>query len=446
MNDLNDDIILNLWKNKYYNGKLTNINHIVNLFLRNKKIEDVLKNNIMRIFNLSCEKDFNDFIKYYIGRLTKIIYKNASNKSKILYGGECIKKFNKKEGDIIKFKKFQSLTDNIYSAYEFSKDVDNKCNRILFVIHMPSGSMYKKTTNNKEVYNMEHNVIISTEYREYIIIPQSEYKIIDISNYDNFKIVKLVLIKQIDIKFDIVKSIEDKNLTELKKDIEKNKQLINSLNKMEKYKVNNQIYELLLTNIDNYYNINNPEIVKIINDINKKNIIEKTDKLKEYGIEIDEFSVYFDQSSYIKELKTFKKLQELKFKKYNGKLYTGFYNINKDMDKPKFIELLNNKKKGEFNEIIQSRLTKDYYIYDDIDNKMMQTSTIKKDTESILQYYKYIVELKLNNVKICVANDINNSNQKFILIIPPIKYNFLNKTEFYNKHNQKCYKYVVEIN
>lgn len=451
---MNEKKILALWQYPEHNKTLVNFYKIVNDFLLVGKSKVKINAEILRAFKCSNKTQFIAFIEKYINNLTKLLYDTKFVVGTILYRGEFRKKFQYNVDDIITYNTFHSTTSCINFAYGFSQNFREKGIRLLFIIYYPTDSHYKKL-NEMITYNNEEKITGYQDEHEYLIPPNSYYQIIKKEKIlDDVIVIKMKLILQEKIIIgnnknygnhenksidkEKIKIFDDKNLTKIIKQFAKYNNEINKMEKYESFSVKNNIYELLFdSNKDEILSV---DVDKILNLIKDKNKIPKSimDKIKDLGIGYYDYEIK-NQDEYIEKIKNLKKLKNVKFKCLrHGKLFAGFFNVDNLLNEEKFIKQIKKNKIGKWNGIINTRLEPDYYIGDHL-YRSDASFTLEKNDKKVTQYCKYIFEMNIKNVKICIAKNIKHLYQTFVLMIPNFKYEIIDINPINNKFGQKCY-------
>jgi hypothetical protein len=453
--------IIDLWQNPDYNETYINFYSLVNKYLRG--IEFEVKSEWLVAMKLQSKKDFYDFIIYYINKLTNIIYKNVSLEKKIFYRGENRKNFNYKVGDVLFYSTFQSVSTSISTAYKFSESVSNT--KLLFAIEIPSGFYYKQLHTRLKIYNYKDKITKIIDEKEYIIMPNSYYVILEINKiYNNVNLIKTRLCEQkyyqiinselykqedITIKNKNYKNFNSKELNNFIIKSLKYQKMINTLNSMKDYQINRDFYlEMENENFSNMFNIDIDSINLTINKINDFNIKETYEQIKKLGIGYYDYELN-SIDKYRKKIDRINILINTDFKKIDRlTVYAGLKNIDETFKKPEFIELIKSKKIGEefvYDKIIKSNLEIDKFLYNDIYNNDYPHTKIKKNNSTKLIYYKYIFQFNLTNVKIslCTTHPFEYYNN--IILIPNYKMKIIKKIKKDNKYKLSYILYIIDI-
>jgi len=459
--EINYSKVIDLWQNPDYNETFINFYSLVNKYLRGTKIE--VKSEWLTALKLQSTKDFYDFLTYYINKLTNIIYKNVSSEKKIFYRGEARKIFNYKVGDILFFSTFQSVTTSISTAYKFSESVTDT--KLLFVIEIPKGFHYKALHTKLKYYDYKEKITQIIDEKEYIIMPNSYYMILEKTKiYNNVNLIKLKLCQQkyyqitdsklYDAENIILKNDNPNNFStrELNKFMEKSfkyQQMINVLMSMKDYQINKKYYnELNDDESDNIFNLDMDLINKINEQITSYNTKEKLEEIKSLGLGYYDYHLK-NISKYKKKIEAINIIINTDFKKIdNFAVYSGFYNIDSHFKKPKFIEFLKNKKTGEefeYDKIIISHLEAGKFLYEDIYNNDYPHRKMKKGNNTKLVYYRYLIKLNLKNIKICVCSTHYFEYTNNVILIPKYKMTIIKKTKKYNRHDLPYILYEIDL-
>jgi hypothetical protein len=460
--DMTQNQIINLWQNPDYNEKFINFYSLVSKYLRGIKFE--VKDEWLIGLKLDSKRDFDNFMIYYINKLTNIIYKNVSVKKRIFYRGEHRKNFNYQKGDILFYSTFQSVSDSISTAFKFA-ETDNKDIKLLFVIEIPVGFHYKSLSTQLKTYDYKEKLIYLIDEKEYIVMPNTYYVIVDkFQIYNNVNVIKIRLYHQeyhqiIDselYKEDKIFPQPDKfknfNSGELNKFVRKSikyQKMINILKSMKDYKIGKYFYyEMNDYNNLNMFNLDMSKINLIVEQINESNIKTKAEEIKKLGLG------YYDSqiknvSKYKTSIERINILLNTEFKTINNLVvYGGFYNVDTLFKKPEFIEYIKNKKineEFEYKNILITHLEADKFLYGDIYNNDYPYKKVKKGNNTKLMYYKYLVKFYLSNVKICVSSTHDFEYKNNIILIPNYRMKIIEKNNKVNNFDLPYVEYKINL-
>jgi hypothetical protein len=454
--------IINLWQNPDYNEQFINFYSLVNKYLR--RIEITIKDEWLVGLKLNSKKDFYDFMIYYINKLTNIIYKNISIKTEIFYRGEYRKSFNYKKGDVLFYSTFQSVTKSISTAFKFAQSTPPDI-KILFVIEIPKGFHYKILSTRLKTYDYKQKITYMTDEKEYIVMPNTYYIIVDkFQIYNNVNVIKINLYHQeyyqieneelYKPKIENQNSYKIKNFNcgELNKFIKKNvkyQKMILILNSMPDYKINKLFYkELNDYNNSNIFNLDMSLINQLITYTNESNIKNNAEEIKVLGLGYYDYQLK-NVSKYKKRILRVNILLNTDFKIIkNLTVYAGYYNINDSFKNPDFIEWIKNKKINEefdYSQILITHLVADKFLYNDIYNGDYPHQKIKKINNTKIMYYKYVVKFYLTNIKICICSTHNFEKDNNIILIPNYKMKIIEKNKKLNKFDLSYIEYKIHL-
>lgn len=460
--ELTNNKIIELWQNPDFNDKFINYYTKVNKYLRGIKID--INEETLKILKLNSIKDFYDFMNYYINKLTNIIYKNPSIEKQIFFRGENRKNFNYEIGDVIFYSTFQSVSSSISTAFKFSRGSKNS-SKLLFVIEIPKNFYYKMLTTKLKLYNLKNNVTEYIDEKEYLIIPNTYYVIVDkYIIYGNTNVIKLRLFyqdyyqiynnvlyqeKNILPKHNDYKNFNSKELNNFIILSKKYQKTIDFLNSLNSYKINIKYYEELeKVNSDDLFNIDIEKINNKLALINQYNFKEIAEEIKKLGIGYYE-SELKNMIKYKERIGRINLLLKTNFN-YISKItvYAGYYNYDRTFKIPEFIKIIKSKNVNEFfeyNKILRTNYTIDNFLYSDIFNKDSPNNKIKKNTKTSLLYYKYIIQFNVLNTKICVCDVHEYKNNDNIILIPNFKMEIKNIKNMINKYNLKYIYYEINL-
>jgi hypothetical protein len=460
--EIKNNKIIELWQNPDFNDEFINFYLLVNRYLRGLQIE--IKDKWLKILKLNSTQDFYDFMIYYINKLTNIIHKNISTKKRIFYRGEFRKNFNYHIGDTIFYSTFQSVSSSISTAFKFSQGSKNDIN-LLFVIEIPENFCYKELNTKLKLYNYKEKVTEYIDEKEFLIMPNSYYVIVDkFIIYNNTNAIKMrmyhqdfhkienkelykekyLLINKKDTKN--FQSSELNNFVSLTKKYQKNIDYLNSLNS---YKIFYKFYDILQNpNLDNLFNLNMIDIEKKLLEIDVTNIKEIAEEIKKLGIGYLEYEIR-NLKKYEEKINNIKLILNTQFNIINKlTVYSGYYNYNNLFKTPDFIELLNRKKineEFEYNKILVGHNTIDKYLYKDIYNQDPPNNKIKKNNKTSLLYYKYLIKYEAINVKLCVSDIHEYKNDDYIILIPNFKMKIIKNKKILNDYKLPCIYYEIML-
>jgi hypothetical protein len=461
---LKDNKVIELWQNPYFSDNFVNFYLFVNEFLRGR-ISNQLEKKFLKLFKLNTESEFIDFLIYFVNKLTNIIYKNVSTKTKYFYRGEIRKEFNHNIGDTIFYPTFQSVTKSISTAHNFTfTDVQIK---LLFVIEIPKGFHYKKLDTKLTIYDKKTNITKFFDEKEYLIMPNSYYIIIDkFIIYKNIHIIKLVMVHQdyhtiTNDDFYIYKNISANindyknfntdlltNFIKLSKEHEKNVLYLNT-NIFEDFVINYVFYDILkMPAMNNMFKLDMQQIHYELSKLDDSNIKEIYENIKNLGVGYYDFE--------LKEIDKYKsKIMAIDFiLKTNFNLikkltvFCGYKNYTDTYSVPKFIKFLKKQKLNEeftYSKILQTETSLDYYLYNSIFNHDYPVYNIKKDNQTELLYYKYLIQFNLKNTKICVNNLHDYETDDFIILIPNFKMKIINIQNISNRFGMNCEYFTIDV-
>ena len=459
--EMTQNQMIELWQNPDYNETFIDFYSLVNKYLRKTEIE--VKSEWLVALKLHSNKDFYDFLVYYINKLTNIIYKNVSTEKKIFYRGENRKSFNHRVGDILYYPTFQSVSTSISTAYKFSESVTGT--KLLFVIEIPSGFYYKPLYTHLKMHNYKEKITQIINEKEYIIMPNSYYVILEKNKiYGDVNVIKLRLCEQkyyqitnsklyepeeLILKNDKIKNFNSKELNNFINDSVKYQQMVNVLISMKEYQIHRNFYnEMNNDELSNIFNVDIVSINKISAQISNLNIKEKLDEIKNLGIG------YYDHeltkiSKYKKKLDRINIIINADFKRMDKMtVYAGFYNLTNKFKKPDFIEFINKKKSGEefeYDKILTTNLELSKFLYEDIYNNDYPHRKLKKNNITKLVYYKYLVKFNLKNVKLCVCSSHSFESYNNIILIPNYKIKITEKIKKNNKYELPYILYKIDL-
>lgn len=459
-NELTQSEIINLWQNPDYNEKFINFYLLVNKYLRGMTLE--VKDEWLIGLKLNSKKDFNDFMIYYINKLTNIIYKNVSVEKKIFYRGEHRKNFNYQIGDTLFYSTFQSVSTSISTAFKFG-EIDNRDVKLLFIINIPEGFHYKSLTTRLKTYNYKEKITYLIDEKEYIVMPNTYYVIVDkFKIYNNVNVIKIRLYRQEyhqiinselyreDNKLPKPEKMLNFNSPELNKFIKKSvryQKMINKFNSMKSYQIGKYFYcEMNDYNNSNMFNLDMSVINKIVEEIDESNIKNKAEEIKKLGLGYYDYQIK-NISKYKKRIERINILLNTQFKIINNLIvYAGFYNINTLFKKPEFIEYIKNKKineEFEYKNILITHLEADKFLYKDIYNNDYPYKKLKKGNNTKLMYYKYLVKFYLSSVKICVSSTHDFEYKNNIILIPNYRMKIIEKNCKINNFDLSYIEYKI---
>jgi len=466
--DYSNEEIIGLWQNPDYNKKYLDLYKLVNMYLLNKEFK--IKQEYLDAIKVNSNEEFYDFLNYYINKLSNIIAKNISDKDIILYRGEARHEFNYGIGDVIFYPTFHSASSSISVAYKFAEcwniEIDKPCVKILYVFDLPAKSYYKKLDTLLQTYNYDHNITYLIDEKEYLIIPNSYYVIVDKQIiYNNVIVIKMKLIFQ-DIKKDnkdfksyvplkLIPTNEqldyftDKKLDHFKQLTENYSDMVNIILSMSEYNVSIDIYDILyLEKYSNLFNLDIKQIYKLSKDINEINIKNIAKRIRKLGIEYTNYELS-NSKNYIKKIDTMYNIISYNFKIINDiNLYVGFNNINRLFEEDTFIKKiskLNTNDRLIWDQILVTQLIPSKYYYNDIYNDDYPRMNIIKDNKKVLRYYSHVIEFVIDKAKICICNNHYHDFENNIIIIPKNNCILLSKEIKYNKFNLQYNYYKISL-
>jgi hypothetical protein len=460
--ELKHNQIIELWQNPDFNSKFLNFYVIVNKYLRGLELE--IKPEWLSILKLHSKTDFTEFMIYYVNRLTTIIYKNLSTTKRIFYRGENRKNFYQGIGDVLFYSTFQSVSSSLSVAYKFAESHE-KVIKILFVMEIPEKNHYKELTTKLKLYNYKKKITTIIDEKEYLIMPNSYYVIVDKFNiYNDITIVKLKLIKQdyFQIKNNELyeqqtiipkqKDYKNFNSSELNNFIKLSqiyKKMIDKLNSLNLYKIDITFYqEIYDSNNNNLFNLDMELINNIVSQIDDLNIRKKAEEIKNIGLgyynnqikKITEYKKHIDRINLI--VKTdFNSIKYLE-------VYAGYYNINTAFKIPEFIEFLKKQKfnqEFEYSKILITNLESNKFLYNDIYNADYPRKKLKNNNNTKQIYYKYLIKFELFNTKICVCSEHFYENDNNVILIPNFKMKITEIKDLYNKFELPYILYKISV-
>ncbi len=444
-----EDNILSIWQNEFYNEIHLALYSIVNKYLWTGKI--VISETILEQLKTN-RKDFEIFLIKYINELINILYKKKRN-SIILYRGETRENFDIKVNDVLIYNNFHSTCDNISFALGFSEMYvkPNKSNQnIIMVFELPDGSHYKKLSKTLIHYNKKYDVTYYIDEFEYLIPPNCYYRVTAI--YDlprQIKIVKAKLILQErfnlvnniiytnkEIKYEELDDFEDESTENFIYEFERYDKMIEVLNRMEKYHIDDDIY-YILSNNEKLFTIDFENIKQIASTTTIENYKDNLKILQKLGLHTWNKKLNDELESYVKGIQYFGFYNLDNFKRIsNFKLYMGIENVTNSLKEPKFIEKIKNNKTGTIDKILYCEIAPDCYLYNCPYNDYKPNIQIQKDKIKITQYTKYIIEFMLFDVKIAISDNIKWRYDTTVLLIPNYKYNLRNIVKNRNKFEE----------
>ena len=455
--------IISLWQNPYYSNILLNFYNIINRYLNGGGI--IISEKILDELNL-IKEEFEEFTIKYINSLTNILYKNPKD-SIILYRGETRSDIDIKLHDILLYKNFHSTTDSISFGFKFSLQQNSKSdikkNKLLLVLKIPKGFHYIKL-NKPIVYNNNNNITEFYNEYEYLIPPNCYYQVTNIYKLsDNIILIKAILIKQ--EKYIIPSSDPNLIYTPNQPSIKKNlKDFTNDaisnfivqfkyyyhslelLDKLKDYHISHILFQMLSSSLySNFFNLNIGIILDYANKINDNNFLN-------IMYTLDQFGFHYKKKDLVKPeiyINTLKKLASSNILSlnyiYNMKVFYSANNFNFNMEKPKFIKLLDENSDGKYKYILECSTIPDCSYYDCVSNNIYPNLTLEKNNKKTLIYTKYIVEFNLSNVKIAISNLSKQMFINKILLIPNFTYKVKSKVKSKNKFGKNIIIYQVDL-
>jgi hypothetical protein len=454
-----EESIYSLWQNPVYKEQMVDMYRYVNHYLwygsiyKSKNLDNILKTFDMGI------KDFENFTIKYINALNDLLYKKE-RESIILYRGESRLNFDVGVGDVLIYNNFHSTCDNISFALKFTENNKNpEKTTIILSLDIPAGSFYKKLNKTLKTYDKKLKTTYYINEFEYLIPPNCYYRITEIVDTPRkIKIVKAKLILQEKfiierelnyvnkkLPFEKIKDFTDKNTDNFIFELDRFDKMIQVLSDMKKYQIDDDVFSFLNGYNERIFNYDLESIQKVASTTNKDNFKENVLKFDELKFDYYNIKLYTEFDNYIKGLQYFGLYdfgyENSSFKQIsNFKLYMGTNNVTGTMKTPKIIEEIKSRKNGIFDEILYCQLAPDCYLYNCAYNDYKPNIDIEKSDKKITQYYQYIFEFNLFDVKIAISNKIRWKLETDVLIIPKNKY-ILRKTET----NSNKYNFPIEI-
>ena len=346
--ELKHNQIIELWQNPDYNNKFLNFYVIVNKYLRGLELD--IKQEWLSILKLHSKQDFTDFMIYYINRLTSIIYKNPAEITQIFYRGEIRSSFYQGIGDVVFYSTFQSVSSSISVANKFAES-DGKETQLLFVMEIPKGYYYKPLITKLKYYNYKKKITTSIDEKEYLVMPNSYYVIVDkFTIYNNTNVIKMKMFYQEYYQIEnnvlyeqktlypttkIEKSFNSKEIDNFVKLSEQYQKMVNKLTLMNSYKLDKRFYnEINNSNYDNLFNLDIEAINNTVSEINDSNIKEKAEEIKSFGLGYYDYQIK-NVLKYKKRIESVGLILNTEFNSIKYlETYTGYYNINEDFKRP----------------------------------------------------------------------------------------------------------------
>lgn len=460
--ELKHNQIIELWQNPDYNSKFLNFYVIVNKYLRGIELD--IKPEWLNILKLHSKMDFTEFMIYYINKLTTIIYKNPSSKKRVFYRGENRENFYQGIGDVLFYSTFQSVSSSLSVAYKFAES-RKKVTKLLFVIEIPEGYYYKELTTKLKLYNYKNKITTIIDEKEYLIMPNSYYIIVDkFTIYKDINVVKLKMIKQDYYQIENNELYEQQIIYPKSKDYkvfnspelnnfiklsQNYKKMIDKLNSMNSYKINETFYkEMNNPNNNDLFNLDMELINSLVSQIDNFNIKEKAEEIKSAGIRYYAFELK-KITDYKKRIERINLIVNTEFNSIKQlDVYAGYYNITDTFQKPEFINFLKKQKLNkefQYSKIIIANLESNKFLYNDIYNTDYPRKKIKKNNNTKHIYYKYLVKIALTNTKICICNEHFHENDNNIILIPNFKMKITEIKQQYNKYDLPYTLYKISV-
>ncbi len=451
-----EENIYSLWQNEFYNGVRLVFYRLVNQYLWTGKIK--IDNTILEKMKIS-KKDLEMFIKKYINKMTDLLYLKPKKKN-ILYRGEIRDNFNFMIGDVLIYNNFHSTTNNISFALKFSELYNKTSNTtIIFSFEIPEGFYYNKLSKTLVHYNKEFNTTYYINEYEFLIPPNAYYRITNVFDLPRkIKIVKAVLVLQDkflstndllyvnkELKYDIIEDFDDPSTDKFIEELYRFDKMIEVLNRMNKYHIDDDIY-LILRNNSKIFKYDTEKIQYIATSTNIDNYKENIESFKKLGFDYYNKKIYEDINAYIKGIQYFGYYNLHNFKYIdNFKLYMGVENVYNNLNEPTIIKRFKSEKIGIIDRILYCELSPDCYLYNCPYNDYKPNITIEKNKIKTTQYIKSIIEFELFNVKIGISNKIKLKNETEILVIPNFKYIIKKIESNKNKFNEPIDIYYIDL-
>lgn len=383
--------IYSLWQNESYNSVRLAFYRIVNEYLWTGKVK--INDKILEKLNMTI-KEFEIFIKKYIDELQNLLYLKPKQKKKILYRGEIRQDFDFKIGDTLIYNNFHSTTNNISFALKFS-ELYNKTSvtTIIFAFDIPEGFYYSKLTKTLLYHNKEFDTIYYINEYEYLIPPNSYYRVTNIIELPRkIKIVKAILVLQEkflisnnffyenkELSYEIKKDFNDHTTDKFIEELYRFDKMIDVLNRMQKYHIDDDIYLILRYN-SKIFKYDTDKIQYIASSTTIDNYKQNLELLEKLGFDYYNKKINEDIKAYIKGIQYFGFYNLNNFKSIsNFKLYMGVENINNNLMEPTIIKRFESEKIGIIDRILYCELAPDCYLYNCPYNDYKPNISIEKN-------------------------------------------------------------------
>jgi hypothetical protein len=449
-----EENILSLWQNEYYKNMPLVLYQLVNEYLWTGKFYH-LEEDILETLNLS-QSEFESWTKKYINELNNLLYSKKQG-SKILYRGESRKKFNCKEGDILIYNNFHSTCDNISFALNFAEhsgylDVVT----IILVFDIPEGMYWKKLDNTMISYNPKKKIKYYVNEFEYLIPPNCYYRITKIHNLPrNIMVIKARMIlqekfnyldlmyKNKQIPLEHISDFSDINTDTFIKELDRYEKNIEVLKRLDKYHIDHDIYMHLYNN-EKLFRLDVLDIQNLVRGMSVSNYNSILDSLDRIGFVYSKQGMKKDLNKFIVRIQYLGFFDFSSIKTINNfKVYYGETNFTTSMEEPEIIKMIKNNSTGVIDTILDCEIAPDCFLYNCAYNDMEPNVKIESNNKIDTIYTKYIIEFQLENIPICISNQVIGKRQTKVLLVPKFNYKIISSEKNTNKFNMSIHIYKI---